>query len=231
MPSPASPGRAPGRPRSRETESRILEAALRLLAEEGYRRMSLDQVAAEAGASKPTLYRRWPSKADLATAALRTIQLAEPPVDTGSTLGDLTGTLENFRRSLLRPHGMTLIGTVLAEEFQTPELLRLFRERIVAPRRAMLRAILERAAKRKELRPGADLDAAVNLLVGAFYARYLAASEVPLSFAGEVAGIVWKGIAAPRAGARSGGRGRGGKGQSAGARKSAGGRPGRPAAG
>lgn len=226
VPSAASPGRAPGRPRSRETESRILEAALRLLAEEGYRRMSLDQVAAEAGASKPTLYRRWPSKADLATAALRTIQLAEPPVDTGSTLGDLTGTLENFRRSLLRPQGMTLIGTVLAEEFQTPELLRLFRERIVARRRAMLRAILERAEQRKELRPGADLDAAVNLLVGAFYARYLAASEIPLSFAGEVAGIVWNGIAAQRGEAQAGRR-PAGKGLSASRRGRAGGQPGR----
>jgi AcrR family transcriptional regulator len=57
-----------------EAEARILQAALRLLAEQGYTRMSLDGVAEEAGVSKPTIYRRWSSKADLATAALRTIQ-------------------------------------------------------------------------------------------------------------------------------------------------------------
>jgi len=97
--------------------------------------MSLDAVAAESGSSKPTIYRRWRSKADLATAALNTIQFAEPHVDTGSTVGDLTRTLENFFRSLLRPNGMSLIGTVLAEEAHTPELLALFRVRLVATRR------------------------------------------------------------------------------------------------
>lgn len=188
----------PGRPRDAETEQRILEAALRLLAGDGYSRMSLDAVAAEAGVSKPTIYRRWSSKADLATAALRTIQLAEPRPDTGSTVGDLIATLENFSRSLLRPNGMSLIGTVLAEEAHTPDLLRLFRERIVAPRRAMLRAILERGVQRGEIREGADLDTAVQMLVGAFYARYLAASRVPAGFARELVELTWQGLAKPK---------------------------------
>lgn len=192
----AESGHTPGRPRDPKTESRILEVALRLLAEDGYSRMSLDAVAAAARVSKPTMYRRWSSKADLATAALRTIQLSEPAVDTGSTLGDLTGTLQNFRRSLLRPNGMSLIGTVLAEESHTPELLTHFRDRIVAPRRAMLREILERAEKRGELRPDANLEAAINMLVGAFYARYLAGSKIPATFPQELAQIVWSGVAA-----------------------------------
>jgi AcrR family transcriptional regulator len=202
-PPASSSARTPGRPRNHETESRILEAALHRLAEDGYSRMSLDAVAAEAGASKPTMYRRWSSKADVATAALRTIQLSEPRVDTGSTVGDLAGTLGNFCHSLLRPNGMALIGTVLAEEFHTPELLSLFRERIVAPRRAMLRAILERAQKRKELRPGVDLDCAVNMLLGAFYARYVVGSEIPSTFPDELTGIVWNGIAARGTATRS----------------------------
>ena len=194
-PSTSDSGRPPGRPRDPETESRILQAALRQLAEDGYNRMSLDAVALEAGVSKPTMYRRWSSKADMATAALRTIQLSEPPVDTGSTVGDLACALRNFSRSLLRPNGMALIGTVLAEEAHTPKLLRLFRERIVTPRRAMVRGIPERAEERRELRPGVDLDCVVNMLVGAFYARYLATSKIPPSFPGELAEIVWNGIA------------------------------------
>lgn len=190
------PERSPGRPRSTEAEARILQAALRQLAEDGYSRMSLDAIAAEAGVSKPTMYRRWSSKADLATAALRTIQLSEPRVDTGTTKGDLTGVLRNFSKSLLRPNGMALIGTVLAEEAHTPELLRLFRERIVAPRRTMLREILDRAASRGELRPGVDLDTAVTMLVGAFYARYLAGAKIPPSFAEELTETIWEGIRA-----------------------------------
>ncbi len=158
--------------------------------------MSLDAVAAEAGVSKPTIYRRWSSKADLATAALRTIQTGEPAVETGSSAGDLVAVLQNFSRSLLRPNGMSLIGTVLAEEAHTPELLALFRERLVVHRRAQIHQILRRAQRNKELRPGVSLDAAVNMLVGAFYARYLATSTVPPGFSKELVEIVWKGLAA-----------------------------------
>ena len=188
------PPRPPGRPRDAETEQRILDVALRMLREDGYNRMSVDAVAIEAKVSKPTIYRRWASKEDLATAAVRTLQLIEPAVHTGASKRDLILTLENFSRSLLRPNGMSLIGTVLAEESHTPELIRLFRERIVAPRRRMLRAILDRAKANGELRPGVDLDCAVNMMVGAFYARYLVDSSVPSSFPRELVGILWRGI-------------------------------------
>lgn len=186
--------RAPGRPRDAATERRILEVALDLLRKQGYSRMTVDAVAVEAGVSKPTIYRRWASKADLATAAVRTLQLLEPAVNTGTHKGDLVRELENFSRSLLRPNGMSLIGTVLAEEAHTPELIGLFRERIVAPRRRRLREVLERARAAGELRRDVALDAAVNLLVGGFYARYLAESKVPQNFARDVVEIVWSGI-------------------------------------
>jgi len=187
-----------GRPRDKETERRILEVTVRLLAEEGYSRMSIDGVAAAAGVSKPTIYRRWSGKADLATAAICTIRLAEPEISTGSTVGDLTAALQNFSRSLLRPNGMALVGTVLAEEGHTPELLALFRERLVMPRRTIIRGILERARRHRELRPGVDLDAAVSMLVGAFYARYLATSKVPSRFAQSIVETVWPGICKPQ---------------------------------
>ncbi len=195
---PKVSARVPGRPRDPETEQRILDAALRMLAEQGYSRMSLDAVAESAGVSKPTIYRRWSSKADLATAAIETIRFAEPPVGEGSTEEQLVGVLENFCRSLMRPNGMSLLGTVLAEEAHTPELLAWFRQRLVAPRRAMLRAILERAAERRELRAGVNPDVVTSMLVGAFYARYLASSRVPPSFARAVVEAVWQGIARRR---------------------------------
>jgi len=71
---------------------------------------------------------------------------------------------------------MSLLDPVLAEEHETPELLAAFREYLGVPRRCALRAILDAAAARAELREGADLGLAVNMLVGAFYAQYLAAT-------------------------------------------------------
>jgi AcrR family transcriptional regulator len=185
----------PGRPRNNETEVRILRIALERLAEDGYTGMSLDDIAARAGVSKPTIYRRWRGKADLATAAVGTIRIAEPAPHTGSTRGDLIGILSNFRTGLLRPNGMALIGTVLAEERHNPQLWRCFRKRIVEPRRRMLRLVLEDAARKGQLRPGVDPHTAASLLIGAFYARYLAGPRIAGSFPKEVVDLVWRGIA------------------------------------
>jgi AcrR family transcriptional regulator len=191
------PRKMPGRPRSPETEEALLEVTLRHLAEHGYARMSLDAIAAEANTTKPTIYRRWSGKEELTIAALGRYQVREQPKPTGSTEDDLVTLLRDFQRKLLRPNGMAMIGTLLAEEQHTPKLIRLFRDGIVRPRRDGLLAILEAARARGELHADADLDAAVNLLVGSFYARYLSGEGVPQDWPVRVVGMV---LAALRAG-------------------------------
>ena len=171
-----SAGRAPGRPREPGTDARVLDATFRLMAQHGYVRMSMDAVAAEAGVTKPTIYRRWPTKIELAMAALVAYCDASRPAVLGDTRADLIAEMEHFRRAISRPYGMSLLGTVLAEEHETPELLAAFREYLVAPRRRALRAILDAAQGRGELKEGAEIDLAVNMLVGTFYAQYVAAT-------------------------------------------------------
>jgi AcrR family transcriptional regulator len=166
--------RPPGRPRSEQVDDAILAAARAELGERGYARMTVDAVAARAGVSKPTIYLRHPTKADLATAAIASMRVRPRPEPTDDLRADLVTHLRLLRAGLERPNGMTMLGTVLAEEHDAPELLALFRERLVAPRRRELRAVLEAARKRGDLRPDADIDVAINALVGAFFARYLA---------------------------------------------------------
>lgn len=172
----------PGRPREPEMDRRILEAALHLLGRDGYARMSVDAVAAAARVTKPTIYRRYRSKTALAEAALAALAAARDasaPAQSGDLRADLVAQLRHFRAGISRPYGIALVGTVLAEATETPELLAIYRAQIVAPRRRMLRSVLEAAACRGALRPDADLDVAVNALVGAFYAQALAGD--PLS--------------------------------------------------
>lgn len=184
-------GRGPGRPRDPERDTAILEAALELMAREGYARMSIAQVARAAGVSKPTVYRRWSGKPDLATSALASFALSEPPVEGDTARARLVSALGNFRRSLLRPHGMAMLGTLLAEEAHNPELLELFRERIVAARRERLTAILEEGRAQGDIRRDADLEAAVSLLVGSFYARYLTGRGVDEGWPERVVALLW----------------------------------------
>ena len=170
--------RPPGRPRSERVDEAILAAALAELGERGYARMTVDAVAARAGVSKPTIYLRHPTKAELATAAIASMRVQPRPEPTDDVRADLLAHLRLLRAGLERPNGMAMLGTVLAEEHDTPELLALFRERLVAPRRRELRAVLEAARDRGDLRPDADIDVAVNALVGAFFARYLAGDSL-----------------------------------------------------
>jgi AcrR family transcriptional regulator len=187
--------RSPGRPREPETDERILDATYRLMAQHGYVRMSMDAIAAEAGVTKPTIYRRYGAKIELAMAALvYKCDPSRPPV-TGDTRADLIAELEHFRRAISRPYGMSLLGTVLAEEYETPELLAAFREYLVAPRRSALRAILEAGQARGEFRPDADLVIAANLLVGAYYAQYVAGTLLADDWSARVVDSVLNGIA------------------------------------
>jgi AcrR family transcriptional regulator len=185
------PPKRAGRPKDPLLERRILKVTLAHLREQGFARMSIDQIAAAAGVGKPAIYRRWKRKADLAAAALLQRQISEPEIPDQSTPGRLCGVTENLRRSLLRPHGMALMGTVLAEEAHTPELLRLFREGVVSPRRRMLRRILSEAKARGELRANAAIEPAIAMLLGAVYAQYLAESRVSAAFAKKAAEAVW----------------------------------------
>ena len=186
-----------GRPRSEAADRAILEAALTLMAREGYARMSVDAVAAEAGVSKPTLYLRYPSKAALATAALEHVREQTAPRATGDTRADLVALLRHFRAGVERPFGMALVGTVLAEEHHTPELFAQFRARLVEPRRRMLRGVLERACACGELAAEADLESAVNMLVGSYYASYLT-GRVPRDWAERTVAAVMLSISTDR---------------------------------
>jgi AcrR family transcriptional regulator len=152
-------------------------------------------VAAEAGVSRPTVYLRYGSKAELAAAAVGAFRERSLPAGTGVTRADLIAQLRHFRRGIERQHGVAMIGTLLAEEPHTPELLERFREQAIGPRRGELRAVLEEARDRGELDEGADLDAAVSMLVGSYYAAYLAGHTLPRTWPATEVDAVLRGLA------------------------------------
>ena len=169
----------------------MLEIARRQLAELGYEGLSLTAVADEAGTTRPALYRRWPGKAELATAAIAALSTADDRAPTDDPFADLVAELAAFRRGVTRPDGLSLVGTMLQRNTD-PELLRLYRERLVLPRRTRLRAILERAVA-AGLLPGGDLDIAVASLTGSFYALALAGA-IPAQWPARAAAHAWRAL-------------------------------------
>jgi AcrR family transcriptional regulator len=190
---PSAPRR--GRPRSDRCDQAILDAALRLIAEKGYARMSIEGIAAAAGVSKPTIYLRYRNKADLASRALERLRVEEAPAATGDLRADLVAHMRHLRGTFERV-GMTVLGTCLTEERHTPELIALLRQRSVLPGRRLLRELLERARDRGELPPDADLDTAVLMLSGAYYAQHVGGERVGLDWDERVVDAALRGLGA-----------------------------------
>ena len=132
--------------------------------------MTTAAVAARAGVSTATLYRRWPSKRDLLLAAAGQIADAEAAdIDTGSTESDLRELFAHKRRVLSGQVGAVLVALV-GESTHDPELAGVVRKSIFDPVLEHLDAILERARARGE-RVTTEASSAARLVVGTVLAR------------------------------------------------------------
>jgi len=164
-PAAEAPERARGRPRSTSADRAIVAATLGLLEEAGYAHLTMAGVAEAAGVSTATLYRRWASKQDLVVAALGAVVPDQPPPDTGSLEGDLREVLRRIVHGLSGERGRILLG-VASEVARHPALADAVRARFGAPARANVGEMLERAARRGEIPPPSDVQAAVSVVVG-----------------------------------------------------------------
>jgi AcrR family transcriptional regulator len=174
---------AASRPRVEgDREAEILTAALDVLADVGYDRLTMDAVAQRAKASKATLYRRWTSKARLVLDAL--IQghghgdVFEQPADTGTLRGDLMATFCGVGGLTDKPEvdGFVAILTAMSHD---PEFAAAFRSEVLAPKIAGTAALFERAQARGEIGSGVDVDLLAPALAGIVLNRFLATGEPP----------------------------------------------------
>jgi AcrR family transcriptional regulator len=139
-------------------EAAICDAALELLAEVGYDRMSMDAVATRAHASKATIYRHWPGKYELVLNAVRSRAAGQhAPVDTGSLRGDLLTILRALADGIGAEDAALLVGALRAMR-AAPELGSCMRDQMIEDKRSLARAIVARAVARGELPPEADPD-------------------------------------------------------------------------
>lgn len=146
----------------------VTEALIRALflewAQAGYAALSLERVARRAGVGKAALYRRWPSKAAMASDALSTVGLTITDVpDTGSLRGDISAVILSIRRVLRHPVIRRIVLDLHAEMARSPDLERAVRP-FQAARRARVDLLVDRAVTRGELRADVDREIAADLL-------------------------------------------------------------------
>lgn len=190
--------RGPGRPRNPESDGRIVEACLGLLAEQGYDRCSMEAVAARAGVTRATVYRRHPSKAHMVTAAVSNLAGIEEPEGSESGLASVIGLVQQFRDSIEGCDGLSIASSLYVQREQHPEMLEEFRERVVHPCRRRLMAAFEAARESGQVRADADVELATDALIGGLLARSLAGVPLPPDWAEQAVRGMWQGLATGR---------------------------------
>lgn len=165
--------RGPGRPRSESVKKAVLAATLALIDEVGFRRLTIEGVAARARCGKATIYRWWPNKGQLVMEAFLSEDLPQTPYpDTGSVREDFRRQMQMVARLFESAKGRQ-IAMLIGSGQDDPELLGAFREQFLAVRRAEAVQILLRGTRRGELRGEVFSEIALDALYGPLFFRLL----------------------------------------------------------
>ncbi|HEY5103665.1 MAG TPA: TetR/AcrR family transcriptional regulator [Acidimicrobiales bacterium] len=169
---------AGGRHLDASRDDALRTAALQLLSEQGYDRLTVDAIAAYAGAGKATIYRRWSGKAELVCDALLCQKGALQAPNTGSLEGDLESLAQHAMKKDRNSDGQIMIGLASALPHDA-ELREVFRDRLVEPHIAILTEIFDRAVERGEIPVVENLDLVVSILPALVFHRLLFLGVAP----------------------------------------------------
>jgi len=140
-----------GRPRSTLVDKALAEAARDEFIAKGFRAMNMESIAARAGVSKVSLYRRWSSKTEAAADALRLLGDMGPSKDHGSLEADILALFTATINSNEARASAKFLMRTMGEISEYPELLAIYRTKLLGPRIEQVRVIIERARMRGDL--------------------------------------------------------------------------------
>jgi AcrR family transcriptional regulator len=168
-PAPANAG--PGRPRDPKVDEAVLGATRRLLAEVGYRRLTVDAAARRAGVSRTTLRLRWKSKAQLVFDALAPDPEMFRVPDGGTLEADLGACVANAVR-FFRSAGVGEAFQGLVDDCRDlPSVRAALLDNVNAPTLLGYQAMVDRAVARGEAVAGTDPAVLLDIVAGAVLYR------------------------------------------------------------
>ncbi len=155
-----------------------MRTTLELGQEIGYAKLSIEAVAARAGAGKHTIYRRWSSKGALLLDSL--LSLNEPGLNypnTGDVVADLRTQIYAAVDLLAGPPFGPLFQALIGEAQHDSQVAAALNERFIVPQADKTVARLKAAREQGQLSSGFDLDLAMAILSGPLYFQLLITQE------------------------------------------------------
>lgn len=156
----------------------LRRAAVELIAEIGYDRMTIEAVASRARAGKATVYRRWPSKADLVIDAFVNETLGGDTPDTGTLRGDVLAVAQRMWGDEERVNRARVLAGLVSAMLAHPELRQAMAS-VSRPPQALVDEIINRAVERGEIPPPADMDVVATIIPGMCMFRLVMTGEPP----------------------------------------------------
>ena len=156
-----------------ELTTALFRALFEEWGETGFAAVSLERVAARAGAGKAAIYRRWSSKLEFACEAIRSVEVMRlGSTDQGSLQAAIKEYLRATRAVLRHPLVRRIIPDLVAERLRSSELASMLHG-IAEARRQFGHRLLDRAIARDELRADMDRELALDLLFAPLYSRMI----------------------------------------------------------
>ena len=168
-----------------------MDAALELLVERGFHGASMEAVAERAGVGKMTVYRRHSNRIEMLTKAIGERLGVRPVTLTGDSRTDVRAMVEVLAETILQGAGAMMLAAVFAEEKRHPELLAAYKQRVLWPRRNLLRDVLKSARHRGDIHSRIELEMAVELVWGAVVARHLMGTGREDKLVDQVTKVLW----------------------------------------
>ncbi len=198
LPSSKPSAKPRGRPRNPATRTDALDAATSLIAAGGFGAVTMEAVARLAKVTKPTLYRYWSNREDLAMSAL--MRAGAPKTDvqpTKSAIDDLSRQLHNVAQAFASPRGRN-VALMVASADQDSELSKAFRNQVMLASREEGRTILSRAMAGDLIRTDADIDVVLDMIYGpVFYRLLIGHMPVTHEFLDSLLGEIMRGLIPP----------------------------------
>ncbi|GHH71850.1 TetR family transcriptional regulator [Streptomyces sulfonofaciens] len=195
----AAGSRPGGRPRDAALDEAIILATRNRLVQDGYSRMTIGDIAADAKVSRPTLYRRWSSKFELVVDALDygfRKQRDMYALDL-SRMEPREALVEAVRRldpAYFNPDAMMLMGNFAGEANRTPELLEILRRHAVEPRVTLVENTLAQLRELGAVREEIDEHTIATMCFGSYFAAFYrgeSKEDIPEA----VVAVLWPAIA------------------------------------
>lgn len=172
--------------RVRRSRAKVLGAMSELIFERGLSGASVDEVSRRSGVAKTTIYRHWPSRADLLRDACTSIGTPQDVPDTGSFRTDMTELMMKLAELLRSARWTSVLPSIIDAAERDPDIAAMY-STLQKGYSAPFEEIIQRAVRRRELPHDIDAATLIAGLVGPlFYRRWFSREPLTEAFAMQI---------------------------------------------